>query len=256
MLLKSPLFPSGGIIFALHPASGHSTEAAWARLESQPQAQGLGVPNPRAAPGEPRASPCPCCVLAEKGSSWSAPGATAFLASTAVAKGGCATAGPKGTAGLPRGGCQCSLGTQTSPFVSLFPKNLWERILLFLRKPQIFRLERSVGYSLPHPSIWWVFSFSFVSSRKGHVTPEKIWDFLELTEMAVPSQAVPSLPCCRAQVALCLWEGMRMVTCPRQISAWSSELPFLNSFTKWKSINWNTLWTASGQDQIRCDLQC
>lgn len=45
-----------------------------------------------------------------------------------------------------------------NPHLSFSSKTLWERILLFLRKPQNFRLKGPVGYSLPLPSVWWVFS--------------------------------------------------------------------------------------------------
>lgn len=88
-------------------------------------------------------------------------------------------------------------GHTKNPCLSFTPrKNLCEKILIFLQKAQIFRLEGPVGYSLPHPSVWCVFFFLLWSSQKGRVTPEKIWDFLELAEMAVTSQTVPSFPCC------------------------------------------------------------
>lgn len=142
--LKLHYFLLGVLFLPFIQLSGHSRGAAWAQLEvtgASPRHKGWGFSKPPlqippAPPGEAHPHPDPVPVLAEKGSSWSAPGATAFLGWTAVAKGGCATAGPKGTAGVAEGEMPRTPWAHKNP-------HLWEKNLAFFTKAIDFQVGRA-----------------------------------------------------------------------------------------------------------------
>lgn len=151
------------------------------------------------------------------------------------------------------GDAMCSPGTQKSPFVFLSKKICGRESCFFYGSHRYSGLKGL--WATPCLTLLsGGFFLLFWSSQKGHVTPEKIWDFLELTEMVVTSQTAPSFPCCESMGGSVPSGGNVAGDLPQagfSLVFWAS----LPQFTVWKSINWSTLWTASGQDQIRCDLQ-